>query len=430
MIDVAAARGYESASVARVSRAAGVSTQTFYELFEHRDACLLAAYRTVASRVGERVQPPDRAPAADMRGWTRAARRSLQGALDALAADPDGARVLLLEALAGEDAVAARRKATERGFERCAHELLARTPTGGPVLDLPPSALVGAVRGVAARRLLERREWELPELGGKLQAWVRCYARADGVRFGDGRPIRVARAASTGGRRAAVTPGRLPKGRHGLSAADVSRNHRSRIVKATASVVERDGYRKSSVRAIVAEARISRAVFYAHFASKQQALLGAQELTLRRVLGACEREFAAAAPWSTRIWRVLRVLLEAVAADPRLARLCLVGCYAAGAEATRQAEEMTRPYARLLREGYGQRPAAAKLPTLCSEAVTGAILAIVRGELQDGRSAALPGRLPQLAYIALAPFTGPLQATQRIERLIDAKPTGEQPAPN
>jgi len=424
MIDLAAAHGYEFASVARVSRAAGVSTQTFYELFADREACLLAAYRTVERRVRERARPPNDPLPSDMRQWTQLLREALEGALGALAVDPDGARVLLLEALAAENAVAAQRMATQQRFEQYAHELLASTPSDGPVLDLPGQALVGALRGVAARRLLEHREWELTGLAGKLHTWVRCYTRADGVRFSTGQAARLAPSTIASRRTAPDTPERLPKGPHGLSAAAVERNHRLRIVKATATVIERDGYGKTSVSGIVAEARISRSVFYAHFASKQQAVLGAQELTQRRLLGACEREFAAATPWSTRIWRVLHVLLDAAAADPPLARLCVAGCYAAGPEATRHAEQMTRPYARLLDEGYGQRPAAAKLPALCSEAVTAAILAIIRSELEAGGAAALPRRLPQLAHIAIAPFTGPVHATKRIECLIDAEEPG------
>ncbi len=430
MIDLAAAHGYEFASVARVSRAAGVSTQTFYELFADREACLVAAYRTVAGRVRERAQPRDDPQPSDMRQWTQLLREALEGALGALAVDPDGARVLLLEALAAEDAVARQRAATRQRFEQYAHELLASTPSGGPVLDLPAQALVGALRGVAARRLLEHREWELTGLAGKLHTWVRCYTRADGERFSTGRAAQLAPETIASRRSAPETPTRLPKGPHGLSAAAVERNHRSRIVKATATVVERDGYAKASVSAIVAESRISRSVFYAHFASKQHAVLGAQELTLRRLLDACEREFAVTSPWSTRIWRVLRVLLDAAAADPALARLCVASCYAAGPEATRQAEQMTRPYARLLDEGYSQRAAAAKLPALCSEAVTGAILAIIRSELEAGGAAALPRRLPQLAHIAIAPFTGPVHAAKSIERLMGAKEKEIRGAPD
>ena len=424
MIDLAAARGYRFASVARVSRAAGVSTQTFYELFADREACLLAAYRTVASRVRDSAQPPNDLPARDMRQWTQLSRETLEGALGAVAVDPDGARVLLLEALGAEDAVAAQRTATQRRFEQCAHELLASTPSGGPVLDLPAQALVGALRGVAARRLLEHREWELTGLAPKLHTWLRCYTRADGVRFSTGPTARLPAGTIAGRRSAPDTPMRLPKGPHRLSAAAVERNHRSRIVKATATVVERDGYGKASVSGIVAEARISRSVFYTHFASKKHAVLGALELTQRRLLDACECEFAVATPWSTRIWCVLGVLLDAAAANPPLARLCVAGCYAAGPEATRQAEQMTRPYARLLHEGYSQRPAAAKLPALCSEAVTGAILAIIRSDLEAGAAAALPYRLPQLAHIAITPFTGPVQAAKAIERLIDATDAG------
>ena len=77
MIDVAASQGYVSASVARVSRAAGVSSETFYEHFQDREDCLLAAYRAVATRLGEMTEPPGAPRPRTMKAWRwRAARRS------------------------------------------------------------------------------------------------------------------------------------------------------------------------------------------------------------------------------------------------------------------------------------------------------------------------------------------------------------------
>ena len=176
MIDVAAARGYGSASVARVSLAAGVSSATFYELFEDREDCLLAAYRTLAAGLRDRADPPAARAAPTVRAWCEQARSAVEGALGVLEHDPNGARVLLFEALAAGSALAGERALTEEALERRARALLESTPSGAPLLDLPAVALVGAIRGVVARRLLAGEQLDAPVLAagpGRLGALLR-----------------------------------------------------------------------------------------------------------------------------------------------------------------------------------------------------------------------------------------------------------------
>ena len=48
MTVVAARHGYAEASVARVVKQAGMSRATFYDHFENRDDCFLAAFRRAA----------------------------------------------------------------------------------------------------------------------------------------------------------------------------------------------------------------------------------------------------------------------------------------------------------------------------------------------------------------------------------------------
>ena len=102
--------------------------------------------------------------------------------------------------------------------------------------------------------------------------------------------------------------------------------------------------------------------------------------------------------------------------SPALSHLCLLDCYAAGPEAVRHTEELTRCFTGFLQEGYTHRPAAAGLPELSSEAIAGAILQIIRDDVALGATATLLHRLPELAYIALAPFTGPANAAKKIEQ--------------
>ena len=87
MIDVAATSGYAQATVARVSLAAGVSSQTFYECFRDREDCLLAAYRVAAARLLDGVHAPGTPPAATTQEWRRRACAAVEATLKALASD-------------------------------------------------------------------------------------------------------------------------------------------------------------------------------------------------------------------------------------------------------------------------------------------------------------------------------------------------------
>ncbi len=421
MIDLAATMGYGSASVARVSRAAGVSSATFYELFKDREDCLLAAYRTLAASLRDRADLPGERSATTPRAWCEQARSAIERALGVLEADPKGARVLLFEARGAGSALTRERALTEEALVRRARGLLDSTPSGGPLVDLPAVALAGAIRGVVALALLAGEQLDAPMLAGELVDWVRCYARRDGVRWTASPHARLAHPGASA--RVGVGLAALPRGRHGLPAAAVSESQRIRIINATAEVISRDGYAATSVGDIVAAARISRAVFYQHFAGKQHALLEAQQDATHTVLRACDAVFCTGEPWPTRVYSVLRVLLEAVACAPAMSDLCLLWPYAAGPLAVQHAEGLPRVFASFLEEGYTLRPGARRPPRTYSDAITGAIHHIIRCDVAAGETANLPQRLPELAYIALAPFIGATQAANTIELLS----AGEQP---
>ncbi len=68
-----------------------------------------------------------------------------------------------------------------------------------------------------------------------------------------------------------------------------------------------------------------------------------------------------------------------------------------------------------LQEGYHYSAQAALLPQLCSEAIVGAIYEIVYHEIDEGRGARVGELLPELAYIAIAPFTGVREAAELID---------------
>ena len=116
---VVAERGYVSATVADVVRAAGVSRSTFYEQFSSKEACFLEAYRAGVDGLDERVESAVRT--AEGAGWRVQLRAGIRAYLDALAARPALARLSLLEIHhAGPEALRARDDARRRFAQRYA----------------------------------------------------------------------------------------------------------------------------------------------------------------------------------------------------------------------------------------------------------------------------------------------------------------------
>jgi AcrR family transcriptional regulator len=90
---VTAARGYEATTVADILAEAGVGRETFYELFEDRRACVLAAHEELLDDLVAQVRSAYEAPG----DWVERCRATLRVLLEWFAADPALGRFLLVE---------------------------------------------------------------------------------------------------------------------------------------------------------------------------------------------------------------------------------------------------------------------------------------------------------------------------------------------
>lgn len=418
MIELAARSGYATVTVEKVCAGAGVSPQSFYEQFSDKEDLLVAAYRACAEGLfgqmrsamaaGELAQLPHRALAAFLR---------------AVVADPDAARVLLIEAMAGGERVTAERRHALRRFEQRVADVLAKAPADAPMVDVPVIALGGALRAVVARHLRAYSEDELPARTGEGVAWLCSYARPRGSEPWSSSQAALLASAPALDPQAARAPalGRLPP-RHRLSEGEVARHQRTRLLYATAEVTMQRGYASSGVEEIVAAARVAKPAFYAYFKDKQHAFLEAQRYPSQFVLERCTQAYYSVPEWPQRMWLMLSALLELISANRAISHLRLVECYAAGPEAMRRAEEIIRTFSIFIEEGYHYRPQAAELPRLCSQAIAGAIFEIVQRLVAAGRWDEVGRHLPQLAYIAIAPFVGAQEAIALIEEMKHAEP--------
>jgi AcrR family transcriptional regulator len=417
MTGLAAEHGFHGVRIAQVSSHAGVSMTTFYEQFEDKEACMVAAYRRAAELMLAPLAPPD-----DGGDWCETVQTALRELLLSVQGNADQGRVVMIEGLVAGPRLRAERRRIVHEFERRAQGLLGRAPKDGCTLDVPTAAVIGAIRSIVSRHLRTHAEDRLPLIVADVVRWMSSYARPAGKErwstAGSAMlPASLAPFAGTAAKPPARALAPLPRGRHGLPASVVARSQRTRIMYAVAEVTMTKGYADTTITDIVAAAGVAREVFYEHFTDKQHAFLEAQQHPTQHLLEACVAAYFRGRDWPERVWNALRVVTDTLAANPAIAHLRTVECYAAGPAAIRRAEEITRSFTMFWEEGYHYRPQAARLPRLCSQAIAGAIFEIIQREVARGESASLTRHLPQLTYLALAPFTGAEQAIERLEQI-------------
>jgi len=413
MTELCAQVGYQNVRIAQVTSRAKVSTATFYEQFADKEGCMLAAYAAVAEHVFGQL-----GETSDASDWSAAARGALEPLLAALVSHPDAGRLLFIEGTPSGQRLRAQRRQAIGGFERRVQGFLDSPPKDGNTLDLPATAVVGALRSIVANHLHSHTEDLLTSLIDDGLAWVASYAvPATQALWSTGPRAILPQAPEPGPRPHIQLPVLLPPGRHAPSAGALARSQRERILAGTAGVTMAKGYAATTVADIVARARVSRESFYEHFSNKQHAFLEAQQYPTQCVLDACARAYFSVRAWPERIWTGLKTLLHLIAANPAFSHLRLVECYAAGPLAAHRAEEITRSFTFFLEEGYTHRPGASQLPRLCSAAIVGAIFALIQRHVAHEQIEDLPRRLPQIAYVAIAPFTGPNYAIDLLQRL-------------
>ena len=162
LAEAVAENGYASTTIAHITRHAAVSRRTFYEHFASKDECFVAAYETVMEQLRERIEDAYRAEDE----WPRAIRAGIEAMLSFLAAEPNLARLSMVEALVAGPVVVERYDAAIRGLvpyfeagrEGRSPEVLAR------LSSTTEEALVGGMVSLISRRVIAGRTEELEGL--------------------------------------------------------------------------------------------------------------------------------------------------------------------------------------------------------------------------------------------------------------------------
>jgi AcrR family transcriptional regulator len=186
----------------------------------------------------------------------------------------------------------------------------------------------------------------------------------------------------------------------------VAAGQRERILDASEQLIGERGCAGTSIEAIVKAAGVSSVTFYEHFEDKEACFVAAFDRAVVET-GAVIREAALAevvGEWPEQVRAALRSLLDAIAAQPARARLCLVEAQSAGPALRGRYEATLDAAAAQLRRGRLLESAPRGLPDTVEEAAVGGIAWLLRQRVELAQTDAIEDLLPKLAEIALSPY--------------------------
>ncbi len=217
------------------------------------------------------------------------------------------------------------------------------------------------------------------------------------------------------GSAAAATSPRLPAGRHGLPREFIAQNQRERIITALVDTVAERGYNATTVAHITKAASVSRRTFYEHFADKEACFLAAYEMVADHIRDSMRAAAESFSDWPQQVRAALATMLRFFAAEPELARLCMLEPVAAGGEVAARYRATMGDFVEILKAGRPQHAGERPLPDATEETLVGGIVSLIVREISAGRTKELEELLPDLVELILAPYLG-VEEAERLSR--------------
>jgi AcrR family transcriptional regulator len=206
--------------------------------------------------------------------------------------------------------------------------------------------------------------------------------------------------------------GPLPGGHHGLSREQIVDSQRERLLAAIAQEVATRGYRATTITEMVKLASVSTRDFYELFDGKEDCFLAAFEV-VRDHLEALITAAAADQPdWPHQVIAGLRAALEFFAAEPDLARLCLLESVSATPAIAIRFREAVLAAGPALARGRDELGDPGSLLPETEDAILGGIVSLATRSIIASDGDHLLALLPDLVDFALSPYLGPERAAE------------------
>lgn len=407
MVEAVSRHGYEEVTVGELVGLAGVSKSAFYRQFANREECFLATFEEIVSRGAEEIGAAYRSRE-EVRDRFEAALGTL---VEILTEQTAAARLVFVDSLGlGAAAVAPRERATAR-FEGMLRHSFAATRLEAEVPDISIRAIVGGLRELVFRCLRAEEPGRIGEHIPQLVDWALGYLNAAcGDRESAGTRLVKEMAVTSPATGVADSP--PDSSEHGPDWEEPANSRhsretlsqRERIMRATAQVAARGGYRALSVAAISAAAGTSNQTFYQHFNSKEQAFLDAFDALALRALQSTATAFGEQQGWLEAGAAAISAMLRHFAADRLFRQLVFFELQTAGVVAQDRAQGMLDVFAAFLRPDPLPKVAEKRPPPVVVEAIAGGIWAAVEHQVVTGNGDSLPELAAAILDIALVPF--------------------------
>jgi len=373
MVAAVTERGYSATTVADLVAMSGVSRTAFYEHFENKEACFVAAVKEILQGTSEAV-----AARYDGQGT------GLAAFIKQIVVQPAAARMCFVESFSAGPAAVTLIDQTMAIFEGLYQETFDTRANG---TKMPPElvhAIVGGLRMVIHTRLRRGREQELSSLAKQLGQWSLGYEPPP-------EPLRRRGNAGSNYKGGLFRSGNPPE----------------RIVAAATETIADRGYAAATIAEIVERASASLSTFYQYFDDKEDVFVAALDAGQAQMLAVALPAYRRTKEWSGAIRVALEAALDFLAANPGFARLALVEILSGTTRALERRDRLIESLYVFLKPGYKRNP---EVPPIAAEAIGGIIYELVYSRVRDDGIDSLPQAAPLLTYAVLAPFLGAKEA--------------------
>jgi AcrR family transcriptional regulator len=426
LIEVAAERGYGETTIELILERAGLDRPAFDRHFRGKYDCFLSAWQDQNEEcLGTMVKAYE-----SCEQWPDRLRAVAYGVVAGLSNDPSRAS-FGVEVLAAGDAARARRDMTMR-------VIASLIDAGRQEMDDPDSvphttaeALAGSAYGQIYSRVVRGAVDELPALVPQLmsaavmpylgiEAAMSELSRESAVPEGYARDVAKKRAGKSerpsvdGAEGYPPELARLPPGRHGLPREFVTHNQRERLIAGIAEAIAEHGYSGTTIAHITRAAAVSRRTFYEHFSSKDECFVAAYDTVMKELRERVSAAFEQSDDWPQAIKAGIDAMLQFLAAEPNLARLCMVEALVAGPAVVERYDAAIQSFVPYFQEGREGRPKEVldRLSATTEEALVGGMVSLISRRIIAGKTEELEDLLPDLVEFTLTPYLGSAEAAE------------------
>ncbi len=414
IIEAVNEQGFVATTIADLVSRAGISRRSFYEHFQNKEECLLAAYDAIVKRLTQRLVEA----AASAESWPEQLEALLRELFEAAGDRPDLARLVCVE-MGAAGAVGVQRWAQDAAaLQRFITAGFARAAGPGTVSDPVARAFVGALRRILYSRVRSERsnkalKEELLKVLPDLLDWIALYYPAPERIPSSPQRTQTPTRRLIGGRAPGTLSPRpltgargLPRGEHKLPRGFVIFNQRERIFDAIANLTAARGYSSLSLDEIAAEAAVSLQTFYTHFANKEEAFLATYEVGHTKSMAYVSQVLAGQSGWVQAVRAGARALLEFLASEPSYAHLACVDVLIAYPHVAERLDEANTFYTELLSLRIGEDAPALPATPIVGEAIVGGVFELLHDYILRGDTRELGELAEHITYIVLTPFMG------------------------